>query len=339
MEETYKQFARAVADSLGVLDLKTVRMVNEALAAFLFTTQMGGHKVGDGRLRFPEGSLPAVFQSWHDCGAIMLTREWGEVFVSIPFFCLRRFFVERAQCPEWADQQQLYHLFCAHASQPSTFIGIVWQMALATELMDRNSPLWGHIIAAFAPHFDLSSVLIHPPLKSFRVPSDIDGKVEYSKSAFAVYDKQGGTERRSTDVTCPVLDKQAQKEKPLKIEAKCGSDTASPSGQNLDLRRAGAEFFKTAEENNRTARSRTLNLYVSLIVLKLAPKYRWASELNAHLSKPGNSLLHGPQIADGCRTPLHLFIKPRWDISDFAKWQAGIREDLLQYLVSCGDGW
>jgi hypothetical protein len=71
--KTFKWFSKHVVDSLGVFNFSTVRVVNKALAAFLFTEQLRGKNLGGGRLQFPWRMLRDVFQTWHACGAIKLT--------------------------------------------------------------------------------------------------------------------------------------------------------------------------------------------------------------------------------------------------------------------------
>jgi hypothetical protein len=246
--------------------------------------------------------------------------------------------VERAQCSDWADRQLVYNRFCAAVPQQGTYFGVVWQVTWATEIMDLKSPLHSRIAAALAPHYKLAPVLIHPPMKGFTLPSEIDGVVEKSKSIYGVIDIQKGTEDRSTDFAFPMLDERTDQERAiLKAEAKYGYPfVGNPSSQNLKLRKQGVEFFEKAETLNKTAKSKTLNMYIASVKLKLDLK--WGAELKEFLRKPGNGLLDGPEMVDGCRAPLHLFFKRRWDSTDFGKWQAGVREELLSSYLADGVG-
>jgi hypothetical protein len=247
--------------------------------------------------------------------------------ISIPFPFLLRFFVERAEDADWADRTQLFHLFNACASQPATFVGVLVQQMFGTELLDQSSPLYPQIRAVFEPHVDLHPILLIPPVKVFTRPSDIDGLVEISRAVYAVQDVPGGTEGRSTDVACPMLDQRTNMIRALKFEIKYGTPLVKDaSTQNLELQKKGCEFFVKAAEENQTAKSKTLNVYVSLVKLKLHLK--WGKELQTAVKKPENGLLHGPQIVEGCRQPFDLCFKARWSSTDYGRWQAGVRAAL-----------
>lgn len=245
LEATYRTFSKTSAASLGMMDYGRVRLVNEALAAFVFTAQLGGRKLGGGRLQFPED----CFQ--RSCGVLELVQDNHTTTISIPFPFLLRFFVERAEDADWADRTQLFHLFNACASQPATFVGVLVQQMFGTELLDQSSPLYPQIRAVFEPHVDLHPILLIPPVKVFTRPSDIDGLVEISRAVYAVQDVLGGTEGRSTDVACPMLDQRTTMIRALKFEIKYGTPLVKDaSTQNLELRKKGCEFFvKAAEEN------------------------------------------------------------------------------------------